>query len=104
MAEPQLVDITTQNGFDASRVLRLAASLERYSKHPLSGAILDAAPERELALHEAASISEEPGRGLRGRVADRDVVITGRKGLSEFDRARLPHSFRRRRADSSAWL
>ncbi len=83
--EPQLVDITTQNGFDAADVLRLAASLEQYSKHPLSGAILDAATDRELALHEATSISEQPGRGLRGRVADRDVVITGRKGLSEFD-------------------
>ncbi len=90
---PQLVDITTANGFDPSRVLTLAASLERYSKHPLSGAILNSARERELSLQEAESISEEPGRGLRGRVSDRDVAITGRKGLGEFNRenaAQLP--------------
>ena len=82
---PQLVDITSENGFDPSQVLTLAASLERYSKHPLSSAILNAARERELSLQEAASINEEPGRGLKGRVSDHDVMITGRKGLIEFD-------------------
>ncbi len=90
---PQLVDITSENGFDPSQALTLAASLERYSKHPLSSAILNAAQERELSLQEAASISEEPGRGLRGRVSDHDVMITGRKGLIELDptgAARLP--------------
>ncbi len=93
--QPQLVEIVNGLGFDASPVLALAASLERYSKHPLSGAILTAAHDRELYLQEAESISEEPGRGLRGRVAGRDVAITGRKGLSEFDKeqaARLPPS------------
>ena len=90
---PQLVDIASENGFDPGQVLTLAASLERYSKHPLSGAILNAAQERELSLQEAESISEEPGRGLVGRVSNHDVMITGRKGLIEFDRTnatRLP--------------
>jgi heavy metal translocating P-type ATPase len=83
--EPQLVEIVNQDGFDTATTLGLAASLERYSKHPLSSAILTAARERELLLHEASSISEEPGRGLHGRVLDHDVVITGRKGLAEFN-------------------
>jgi heavy metal translocating P-type ATPase len=83
--EPQLIDVTTQDGYEAGQVLSLAASLERYSKHPLSGAILDAARERGLVLHEASSISEEPGSGLRGNVFHHNVVITGRKGLSEFN-------------------
>ncbi len=90
---PQLVDITSENGFDPSQVLTLAASLERYSKHPLSSAILNAARKRELSLQEATSINEEPGRGLKGRVSDHDVMITGRKGLIEYDRtsaAQLP--------------
>jgi heavy metal translocating P-type ATPase len=85
--EPQLVDLAIRDGFDAADILGLASSLEQYSKHPLSRAILDAASERKLALHEASAISEPPGRGLRGRVANHDVVITGRKGLSEFDGA-----------------
>lgn len=90
---PQLVDIASENGFDPGLVLTLAASLERYSKHPLSGAILNAAQERELSLQEAESISEEPGRGLAGRVSNHDVMITGRKGLIIFDQTnatRLP--------------
>jgi cation transport ATPase len=99
--EPQLVDLATQNGFDASQILGLAASLEQYSKHPLSQAILDAASERELALHEASSISEEPGRGLRGRICDHDVVITGRKGSATLT-VRRWSDCRRRKAVSNA--
>lgn len=90
---PQLVDITSEKGCDPSQMLTLAASLECYSKHPLASAILNAARERELTLQEAASINEEPGRGLKGRVSDHDVMIMGRKKLIELDRdiaARLP--------------
>jgi heavy metal translocating P-type ATPase len=93
--KPRLVGVHPADGFDSNEVLRLAASLERYSKHPLSSAILEAANEKELSLVEAASISEEPGHGLRGSVAGHNVVITGRKGISEFDEsiaAQLPPS------------
>ena len=92
---PQLVELTSNDGFDDVQVLTLAASLERYSKHPLSRAILEAAHNRKLSLQEAASISEQPGHGLKGRVANHDVVITGRKGLGEFNgsvAAQLPPS------------
>lgn len=82
---PQLVEIKTAAPFDPSQVLMLAASLERYSKHPLSAAILEAARERQLAPHEAATISELPGRGLTGRVLDHNVQIIGRKGLAALD-------------------
>jgi heavy metal translocating P-type ATPase len=82
---PQLTELLVHGAFQPAEVLSLAASLERYSKHPLAAAILEAAQERSLALQEAASISEEPGHGLRGRVANRDVLITGRKGLAEID-------------------
>jgi heavy metal translocating P-type ATPase len=85
---PQLTELATDPSFAPEEVLTLAASLERYSKHPLAGAILDAAEERGLSLQEAASISEEPGHGLSGRVGNRDVLITGRKGLAAIDPAR----------------
>jgi heavy metal translocating P-type ATPase len=83
--EPQLVGIHATNVFDATQVLGLAASLEQYSKHPLSEAILKAARDRQLLLHEASSINEGPGRGLRGRIDKHDVVITGRKKLAEMN-------------------
>ena len=90
---PHLIEINTNGAWDANQVLALAASLERYSKHPLSSAILEAARQRNLPLHEAASISEPPGAGLRGRVSGHDVLITGRNALATLDpatAARLP--------------
>ena len=58
--------------------LRLAASVERYSKHPLSLAILNAAQEQNVPLESAAEISERPGEGLCGLVQGRRIWITGR--------------------------
>lgn len=82
---PQVTEVLHDPSFAADEVLRLAASLERYSKHPLAAAILEEAERRKLRLEEAAAISEAPGRGLRGTVANREVLITGRKGLAEID-------------------
>ena len=90
---PQLTELSNEPFIGPDEVLTLAASLERYSKHPLAAAILDAAQKRNLPLKEAASINEEPGHGLRGTVAGHEVVITGRKGLLGIDptaAARLP--------------
>jgi P-type E1-E2 ATPase len=73
--------------------LRLAASLEQYSKHPLSGAILAAARGAGLDLVEAAEIAERPFEGLRGAVAGRSVRITNRKWLAAelpSEAAKLP--------------
>lgn len=64
-----------------SRVLQLAASVEKYSKHPLSQAILDAAKSRGVALVAASSISERPGQGLTGEVGGAHVRITSRNKL-----------------------
>jgi heavy metal translocating P-type ATPase len=79
--KPELTEQLRPAGQDAARVLRLAASLERYSKHPLAGAILAAARRDGLELIEAAEISERPFEGLRGTVAGQLVRITNRKWL-----------------------
>ena len=92
---PELIEIHASNGFDANDALALAASLERYSKHPLSSAILDAVQKHGLTAQNASKISEEPGRGLQGRVSEHDVAIVGRKSLavlSPQDMALLPPS------------
>jgi P-type E1-E2 ATPase len=59
-------------------VLSLAASLERYSKHPLARAILAAATADGLPLLEATEVSEPAGQGLRGTVSGHQVQITSR--------------------------
>jgi redox-sensitive bicupin YhaK (pirin superfamily) len=60
----------------------LAASLERYSKHPLAESILLQSQQERLAPSEAAEIREKPGEGLRGTVASRQVQITSRNKLA----------------------
>jgi heavy metal translocating P-type ATPase len=92
---PELIAVHTADGFDTNEALALAASLERYSKHPLSSAVLNAAQDRGLSVYEAAKISEEPGRGLQGRVGEQEIAIVGRKTLREVlpqDAERLPPS------------
>jgi len=76
--KPSLTEILCAPGFAEEDVLRMAASVERYSKHPLAGAILRAARSTNLVLEPAMEISERPGEGLRGIVAGGRVQITGR--------------------------
>ena len=75
---PKLTEFLCAPGFEEKNVLSAAASLERYSKHPLAQAILNAANQAHLPLQEAAEISEPPGHGLRGTVEGRRILLTGR--------------------------
>jgi len=81
---PTLTGIICAEGFENAEVLRLAASLEQYSKHPLAGAITSEAEKRETRLLPVTELSEPPGEGLRGAVDGREVRITGRKQAEEL--------------------
>jgi len=76
--KPALTEILPVTGCDVDDVLRLAASVEQYSKHPLADAIRRAAEARHLQIEPVRLISEKPGEGLRGVVGDRTVRITSR--------------------------
>lgn len=80
---PLLTEIVTAQGADESLVLSYAASLERYSRHPLGQAVLDVAKKRGLEPRIPAGVSERPGEGLSGSVDDHKVLITGRKQAIE---------------------
>lgn len=92
--KPNLTDQTMYNGHDPKKILRLVASMERYSKHPLASAILDKAKEEAVVLTDAAQISEPKGEGLQAIIAGHHVIITSRKHLNKFglekDKALLP--------------
>jgi heavy metal translocating P-type ATPase len=77
--EPTLTDRLTASHLDAARVLQMAASLERYSKHPLAMPILQAARRDHLALLDATEVRERPGEGLEGSVDGQHVRIIGRR-------------------------
>jgi len=78
---PRLTEIAVQPGFDKSELLALVASLERYSKHPLAGAIVDAAEAAKLPMVEAVEIGERPGHGIQGTIGESKVEVTNRKAL-----------------------
>jgi heavy metal translocating P-type ATPase len=80
---PTLTEIICAEGLEKQDVLRLAASLEHYSKHPLAGAILAEAKEQETRSLGVTELSEAPGEGLRGIVEGHTVRITGRKQAEE---------------------
>jgi heavy metal translocating P-type ATPase len=77
--QPQMTALLPAPGFSEKEVLSLVASLERYSKHPLSGAIVAAAQNRGVPLQGVTSMSERPGEGLRGTVAGKTIQVTSRK-------------------------
>ena len=62
-------------GVAADEVLRLAASLDQGSEHPLADAIVRAARERNLSLDKPETFESESGIGVRGRVAGRELVL-----------------------------
>jgi Cu+-exporting ATPase len=73
--KPRVVNVTAAEGWAEADVLRLAASAERYSEHPLGRAIVEAAGERGMALEDAGEFSALTGLGVRARVGGRVVVV-----------------------------
>jgi heavy metal translocating P-type ATPase len=80
--QPKLTEILPAAGFTKDESLSAVASLERYSRHPLASAMIDAATEAKLSLQEAVEVSERPGEGLRGVIGGRAVQVTSRKKLA----------------------
>ncbi|MCX7741110.1 MAG: heavy metal translocating P-type ATPase [Meiothermus sp.] len=72
---PELTDLQVAEGFDAAEVLRLVASLEQRSEHPVAQAIVKAARERGLELAEPAAFEALPGFGVGGWVEGRRVEV-----------------------------
>jgi Cu+-exporting ATPase len=79
--KPRVTRVAAVGGFDEKEVLRLAASAERYSEHPLGKAIVEAARERGLALEPTSEFSAQAGHGVRARVAGQEVAV-GRPGAT----------------------
>ena len=73
--KPKLVGITPLPGFDADALLRLVASLERGSEHPLAAAIVKGVDERGLALAAATDFRSETGKGVIGTVGGKRVAV-----------------------------
>lgn len=72
---PQLVSLTGSDAVDDNKLLRLSASLERASEHPLAEAIVRAAEDRGMELVDITDFESITGQGVSGRVEGHHVVL-----------------------------
>ena len=81
---PAVIAITPVAGLEEVELLRLAASLERGSEHPLADAILRAAKDRNLTLSEAGDFDSPVGKGVLGVVDGKRIVLGGARLMTEL--------------------
>jgi Cu+-exporting ATPase len=81
---PKLVSVVTTEGIDERELLRLAASLERGSEHPLAAAIVGVAEERSIQLTEATVFQALSGKGVTGEVDGHRIGLGNRALLEEL--------------------
>jgi Cu+-exporting ATPase len=88
--EPALTDVVPADGVDPDRLLRLVASAEQTSEHPLAQAIIAGAHERGLTLVDATEFDSITGKGIRAIVDGTEILIGNRRLLDD-----APHPHRR---------
>jgi Cu+-exporting ATPase len=81
---PTLTDVVTADGFGEEELLRLVASAERSSEHPLAQALVQGAQERGVALEDPTEFDSITGQGIRARIGDRSVLV-GRRSFLEAE-------------------
>ena len=82
--KPKLVSVVAAAGVEESHLLRLAATLERASEHPLAAAIVSGTEERGIALGNASGFEALSGKGVRGTVDGRSIALGNKAFLSDL--------------------
>jgi Cu+-exporting ATPase len=101
--KPKVVAIVATQGLEENEVLRLAASVERASEHPLAQAILEAAAARGLAPVDVTDFDSPTGKGVIGTIAGRKIVLGNARFLGEMgvSAAELEAQAQRQRQEGS---
>ncbi len=101
--KPKVVAVRPASGIDEAELLRLAASLERNSQHPLGAAIVAAAQERGLKLQTAEEFNAPVGKGITGLIGARRVVIGNARIMADakIDLGQLASEAERLRRDGA---
>lgn len=84
MGKPKLVAVLPEPGHDEVEVLRLAATLEKGSEHPLAEAIVTGAEEHGVALSDASDFEAVTGKGVKGTVDGRPVALGNLKLVTDL--------------------
>ncbi|MCV9997451.1 heavy metal translocating P-type ATPase [Pararhizobium sp. YC-54] len=83
--KPELTDFTVNDAFDRNETLRIVASLETQSEHPIAEAIVAAARNEGLALAEVSDFEAAPGYGVSGRIGGRAVLVGADRAMTRSD-------------------
>lgn len=84
MGKPRLVGILPEAGHDEAEVLRLAATLEKGSEHPLAEAIVEGAQERGMKLGDAGDFEAVTGKGVMGTVDGKRIALGNLKLIQDL--------------------
>lgn len=82
--KPKLMSVIAATGFEDGEVLRLGASLENSSEHPLAQAIVSGAKEKNISLSSVNEFNSITGKGVLGTVEEKRIAIGNKKLLEEF--------------------
>jgi P-type Cu+ transporter len=101
--KPKVVAVVPATGFEDSEALRLAASVEQASEHPLAAAVVASAKDRRLALSQVSAFDSPTGKGVVGMVDGRRITLGNAKFLREIGTATtdLDDEAERLRADGA---
>jgi Cu+-exporting ATPase len=80
--KPKLMSVVPVNQYSEQEILKMAASLERESEHPLAAAILKGAVDRNITLEKAENFKSTTGKGTQAKVSERNVAV-GNEALME---------------------
>ena len=83
--QTKVTDIIAENGMKGDELLKISASLEKGSEHPLGEAIVRAAEEKNIKLEKITDFEALPGMGIRGRLDNRTILLGNRSWFEEND-------------------
>ncbi len=81
--EPALTDVVTAEGFDENDFLKIVASAEKLSEHPLAAAIVRGAEVRNLQFEKVENFNALEGRGIEAKVAGKDLLLGNLRLMNE---------------------
>jgi len=104
--EPSVTDILSISSQDVNEVLRLAATAEKGSEHPIGKAIITKAEEKGLKLSEPTNFEAIPGHGIKATIDGHDVILGNRAllGLSKIKSEKLEGSLSKLEADGKTTM
>jgi P-type Cu+ transporter len=81
--EPEVIDVIPVNGMTENELLKLIASSERASEHPLGEAIVREAKKRQIQLQEVASFKAVPGQGIEAKVEGHELLVGNQRIMNQ---------------------